>query len=50
MKIYEAQTNSSNKYIRTVNGKLKLSDLKGGMTLPYEHIIQNICDYLIKKK
>jgi hypothetical protein len=38
------------KYIRTINNKLKLKDLKGGFVLPYEHLIQNITEYILKKE
>ena len=41
---------SSQKYIRTINGKITSTEIKNCFVLPYEHIIQNICDYLIKKK
>lgn len=40
----------SKKYIRTVNDKISFSEVKGGLVLPYEHIIQNICDYFVKKE
>lgn len=37
-----------NKYIRTVTGKFKLDELlnQNIRTLPYEHLIQNLCDYV----
>lgn len=38
------------KFIRTVNDKVPFSEVKGGLVLPHEHIIQNICDYLVKKE
>ena len=38
------------KFIRTVSGKIPFSEIKGGLVLPYEHIIQNICDYSVKKE
>jgi hypothetical protein len=38
------------KYIRTANGaKLKDNFDQNSLILPYEHICQNLCDYLIKK-
>jgi len=40
----------SKKFIRTVSEKIPFCNIKGGLVLPYEHIIQNICDYLIKKE
>ncbi len=38
------------KFIRTINGKVNYTEIKGGLALPYEHIFQNICDYLVKKR
>jgi hypothetical protein len=38
------------KFIRTTNGAKKKSDFENSFSLPYEHIVQNICDYLAEKK
>lgn len=43
---------SKEKFIRTANGP-KSKDLflqEGKCCLPYEHIIQNICEYLIENR
>jgi hypothetical protein len=43
-------SDSSEKFIRTANGPILKDNLKGHYVLPYEHICQNICDFIIPNK
>jgi hypothetical protein len=38
------------KLIRTTNGGMSKAEFSGSVILPYEHIIQNLCDFLIPNK